>query len=39
MPWVNNADMVKLLIAEQNRLTAVWKARKEALEAGANLTN
>ena len=38
-PWLTPADMAKLPVAEQNRLTAVWKARKEAVEAGANLTN
>ena len=36
-PWLYPADMAKLPLAEQSRLTAVWKARKEAVEAGANL--
>ena len=37
-PWVNTADMAKLPIAEQRKVTAIWKANKEAVEAGANLT-
>ena len=28
-PWVNDADMAKLLFAEQRKVKATWKANKE----------
>ena len=36
-PWVSPEDLAKLPPAEQTERTAVWKARKEVVEAGDNL--
>ena len=36
-PWVSTEDLAKLPLAEQTKRTALWKARKQAVEAGDNL--
>ena len=36
-PWVSNEELANMPLAEQTKRTAVWKARREAVEAAETL--